>query len=92
VRRAGDRLLASAPPTIAGKLEVRGLGILEFDSADDCPVGLYIDLGAPVQRLPESSETRVVAGISLPVLALHGHESSAPIKVELALDRLGLKP
>ena len=29
VRRDGERLIASAPPTIAGKLEIRGVGIVD---------------------------------------------------------------
>ena len=32
VRKDGDRLIASAPPTIKGKLEIRGIGIVEMDT------------------------------------------------------------
>lgn len=92
VRRVKGRLLASAPDTIAGQMEVRGLGVLAFDRAEDVPVGLYVDLGAPVERMPETIESIMVAGMELPSLALHGHEASTPIKVELALERYGLKP
>ena len=28
VKKNGDRLVASAPPTIAGKLEIRGIGVV----------------------------------------------------------------
>ena len=91
VRRVKGQLLASAPETIAGKMEVRGLGIIEFDRVDDVPVGLVVDLGAPVERMPEAIDSVVVAGVTLPSIALHGHESSTPIKVELALERFGLK-
>ena len=31
VRKDGGRLLAAAPPTIHGKLEIRGVGIVEMD-------------------------------------------------------------
>lgn len=92
VRRVKGQLLASAPDTIAGRMEVRGLGIVEFDRVDDVPVGLFVDLGAPVERMPEAIDSVVVAGVTLPSIALHGHESSTPIKVELALERVGLKP
>ena len=34
VRRDGDRLIASAPPTIAGKLEIRGIGIVEMEHVE----------------------------------------------------------
>jgi serine kinase of HPr protein (carbohydrate metabolism regulator) len=92
IRRVQGRLLASAPETIAGKMEVRGLGILEFPKVSDVPVGLYIDLDRDVERLPEPIETIVVAGIKLPMLPINGLEASAPVKVELALERFGLKP
>ena len=32
VRREGNKLIASAPPNIAGKLEIRGVGIVEMDT------------------------------------------------------------
>ena len=31
VKRDGDRLFASPPPTIAGKLDIRGIGVVEMD-------------------------------------------------------------
>ena len=35
VKRDGGRLLASPPPTIAGKLEIRGIGIVDMDNLTD---------------------------------------------------------
>ena len=90
VRRADGKLLASAPDTIAGKLELRGVGILEFPPERDVPVALYIDLDAESERLPQGGERRVVAGVSLPVIGLSALEPSAPIKVEAALQIHGL--
>jgi len=92
VRRVSGRLLATAPLTIAGKLEVRGLGILEFERATDAPVCLYVDLDAEMERMPEAGETIVVAGVKLPMVAINSGEISAAIKVELALKQFGLKP
>ena len=43
VRREGDRLIASAPPTIKGKLEIRGIGIVEMETVDNVPVALLVD-------------------------------------------------
>jgi serine kinase of HPr protein (carbohydrate metabolism regulator) len=88
VRRTDAGLVASAPPNIAGKMEVRGLGIVELPGAVDVPVVLFVDLDAEPQRLPEPGETRTLAGIAVPVVALNGHENSAPIKVELSLKRI----
>ena len=88
VRRTADGLVAGAPPNIAGKIEVRGLGICELPSAADVPVALFVDLDTSPQRLPEPGETRTLAGVAVPVVVLNGHEGSAPITVELALKRI----
>ena len=50
VRRAGGKLLASPPDTIAGKIEVRGIGILEYPPERDVPVGLFVDLDSDPER------------------------------------------
>ena len=89
VRRKGAGLVASAPATIAGKIEVRGIGIVDMPQRDGLPVALLVGLGGPVDRLPADGMTRTIAGIALPCVALAGLEASAPIKVELALAGAG---
>ena len=91
VRRDGARLLASAPPSIAGKLEVRGIGIVEMDHADGVPIALLVELTSDIQRLPDDSRERPVLGVSLPIVSIDAMTASAASKVELALSRLGLK-
>ena len=90
VRRVGGRLVATAPPNIAGKMEVRGLGILEFPTEPDTPVCLIADLNREVERLPTGSESIAIAGMKVPVVGINSLEASAPAKVELALTRFGL--
>jgi serine kinase of HPr protein (carbohydrate metabolism regulator) len=90
VRREGEQLLASAPATIAGKIEIRGIGVAEFPAESDVPVALFVDLDESPERLPEHNESRFFAGIAVPVIALSALEPSAPIKVEIALRMMGL--
>jgi len=90
VHRINGRALASAPATIAGKIEVRGVGIVECESAADVPVALFVDLEGQPQRLPHGEDRIAVAGVSIPIVALDGHHASAPLKVEAALLLLGL--
>ena len=92
VRRLKDRAFASAPERIAGKIEVRGVGIVEMATAQDVPVALYVDLSGEPVRLPEAAERIAVAGIPIPSVALDGHHFSAPLKVEAALRLFGLPP
>ena len=91
VRREGDRLLATAPPTIAGKLEVRGIGIVEVDRAGDTPLALVVELRSDIERLPDDSRERLILGIGVPLISVDAMTASAASKVALALDRLGLK-
>ncbi len=89
LRGVGDSLLARAPAAIAGKIEVRGVGILEMPAADDVAVCLYADLDRAPGRLPEAATTRL-AGLDIPLVALSALEPSAPIKLEYALVQFGL--
>ncbi len=89
IQRRDGRIIAAPPPTIAGKIEVRGIGIVEMPYVGEAPVALIVALGEPAARLPEPGHARTVLGIDIPLLALDGREASAAIKVELALARLG---
>jgi serine kinase of HPr protein (carbohydrate metabolism regulator) len=92
VRRTEGQLRASAPTTITGRMEVRGIGVISLDAVADVPVCLFVDLDSPVERLPRLEEARVVAGVRLPTIGLAALEPSAPIKVEQALKLFGLTP
>jgi len=91
VRKDGDRLVASAPPNIAGKLEIRGIGIVDMDIVDNVPVALFVELTSEIQRLPDENRERPVLGVRLPLISIDAMSASAPSKVALALDRMGLK-
>src|SRR5437868_13761039 len=91
VRKDGDRLIASAPPNIAGKLEIRGIGIVEMETSNNVPVALLVELTSEIQRLPDENRERPVLGIKLPLISIDAMTASPPSKVALALDRMGLK-
>lgn len=91
IRRQDDRLLASAPKTIPGLIEVRGLGILPIAHADDIEVALFADVDPahPSERFPDRPEVRSLLGIAVPVVRIDALQASAPAKLVLALLRLG---
>ena len=91
VKKIGARLVASAPPTIRGKLEIRGVGIVDMDMVEDVPVALVVELTSDIQRLPDDSRSRLILGTSIPLISVDALTASAPSKVSLALDRLGLR-
>jgi serine kinase of HPr protein (carbohydrate metabolism regulator) len=92
VRIAGGRLIGSAPPAIAGRIEARGLGILEVATVADIPLCLVAELDRAPERLPDGPLEAKVAGVAIPAVALAALEPSAPLKLEAALRLYGLTP
>jgi serine kinase of HPr protein (carbohydrate metabolism regulator) len=91
VRREGDRLVASCPATIAGKLEIRGIGIVDMPHEDGVAVALLVELKGEVPRFPEDHNERRLLGTAVPVVTMDATTASATAKVAVALERLGLK-
>src|SRR5579863_1156092 len=82
--RRGEEVIVRAPATIAGLLEVRGIGIFRLDALAEAPVALVVDLvaGDTVERLPVR-QTEAILGLSLPLVAVKPFEASAPAKLRL---------
>jgi HPr kinase/phosphorylase len=90
VRREGAALLVEAPPTLRGKLEVRGLGIVDMKFASQAELVLVVDLVAAaseVERMPDTDARARLLGVDVPAIRLWAAEPSAPIKLALALAR-----
>lgn len=85
VAKAGERLRLSPPSTIAGRIEVRELGIVALPWRRDVALALVVDLDAERFRLPEP-HVHAIEGIAVPRIAIDPRPASAPIKVELALN------
>jgi HPr kinase/phosphorylase len=65
---AHGRLLARAPMTLAGLIEVRGAGIRRLDYEPVAVIGLVVDLAqAGAERLPDDAERQTeIDGVILP--------------------------
>jgi RNase adaptor protein for sRNA GlmZ degradation len=79
-------LFASAPPSIAGSIELRGIGIRRLDHLDHVPIILVVDLvgAGAIERLPEP-ERVVIEGVTLPLLRINPFEASSAAKLILAV-------
>ena len=87
--RAGGAVIARAPASIAGLLEVRGLGIRRLPHGRllaRARVVLLVDLVPPaeIERLPEPAHEALL-GVDLPVLKLTAFEASSCAKLRLAV-------
>ena len=89
----GGSLYVTAPTTIAGKLEIRGYGIVKLPARAEATVGLVVDLKAEaeIERLPETA-TCDIDGVALPLLTVDAFSASAPAKVRMALRSVRLIP
>ncbi|MFT3996531.1 MAG: HPr kinase/phosphatase C-terminal domain-containing protein [Asticcacaulis sp.] len=78
---SGDHIFASAPETIAGRMEVRGIGIMGQGARPQTRISLCVQcqLSAP-ERLPEAEVTPVL-GIGVPTLRLNPREASTVAKL-----------
>jgi serine kinase of HPr protein (carbohydrate metabolism regulator) len=87
--REDASVMLSAPPRLAGLLEIRGVGIVRVDPLADVPLALAVRLvpRQSVERLPEDA-THEFLGLAVPSIALDPFELSAPIKVKWALARV----
>ena len=90
LNRMGDRIMASPPPNIEGKLELRGIGIIEMLVAQATPLSLILSLGQEYERLPKSLPTRDILGLSCPVLPFAPGEIAPALRAEWALALHGL--
>jgi len=79
------RLLARPPDTLAGLLEVRGLGIRRVPHEPVAVVTSVVDLAAAdAQRMPTPTEREtMIAGIPLPRLAVTSGEDPMPLVMVL---------
>ena len=84
-----ERLWCRPPETLAGKIEVRGIGIVDQPFTAPVPLAITVRLSERPERMPLANAVEMVAGHSLPAVLISPFEASAPIKVMMALDNLG---
>ena len=87
----GGKLYASPPPNIAGLLEVRNLGLLEFPTVADLPIALVVRLDVAAERFIDAAEQVELGGVALPMVRLWPGGEVLALKVELAVERFGLR-
>lgn len=81
----GDIPLLCSVPSIAGKIEVRGVGICTFDFVDSAPLRLVVEFANDIERIPPEDIRTSVGDFSVPLVALDPFQHSSAFKVELAL-------
>lgn len=88
----GGRLVASVPETIAGQMEVRGLGIVLRPHVSPAAIDLVVDIveAAAAPRLPGASERTVtIGGVSLQRVFVVAGAPEAAARVRAAVLAIG---
>lgn len=90
---AGVSLMASPPASIAGLIEVRGVGIVPLPFKESIALTMVVDLVArnEVERLPEQEYVDILdhkEGMQLPALKCHAFDASTVAKICLVFNNL----
>jgi serine kinase of HPr protein (carbohydrate metabolism regulator) len=80
----GVPILAYAP-SIAGKIEVRGIGICSMEYDVSAPLRLVVACAKDVDRMPAEDMRTTIADFLVPLVKLDPFQVSSVLKVELAL-------
>lgn len=92
--RQAMSLSGAAPQSIAGKIEVRGVGILELAAEAAANIVLVADLvqRGEAGRLPDPWPFTALLGLRVPLVRIDPFEAAAPEKVLAALIHPALPP
>jgi len=82
----GRKLVAHAPRTIAGKMEVRGVGIVTVGTKRAAAIALVVELTprARIERMPQP-QSWTCLGRRVPKIRLDPFDASASAKLRLAV-------
>jgi HPr kinase/phosphorylase len=87
IGRRGKKLVATAPPALKDRLEIRGLGIVEVKSRANATLALVVNLQSHtnIERMPDAA-TYEILGIELPLIGLDAATNSAPARLRAAVN------
>lgn len=91
LRRIGDHVVASCPPILSGRIEVRGSGIARAGAVTAkarLTIVADLDGSASTPKFPENDQWKSILGLPIRRIVLDPFEISAPIKLALALQNV----
>ena len=84
---SGGRLFGRAPDTLSGRLEVRGLQVIDVPALPLAEVALVARCAGPdglAERIPQAAFAEIL-GVSVPLLEIDAMQGSTPAKLRRAL-------
>lgn len=91
LHRAEHHVVATAPATLRGKLEIRGLGIVDVEPQEQAIIRLVVDIAPEreIERLPEPDTLQVaLMGVAIPAIRIDAGNPVATARIRAAFDHL----
>lgn len=85
VEASGGRLIARPHPAIAGRIELRGFGLLSVVYEPQAVVGLVVDRADYPRLPPDAALSTLICGVSLPNIGVGPRDSDPIGRILLAL-------
>lgn len=85
IEQSEGKPLLRAAPNIEGRIELRGVGIIDVLHTKNAVMRMVAEMAPPDERMPPENLSTDIAGYSVPLLKIAALEASAPLKVEYAL-------
>lgn len=85
LKNSDGNLLASAPDSISGLVELRGYGVRKMANKSECTIDLVARLveDSEVDRMPEPMATKL-SGVELPMIKLPRRHEEQSVRIVLA--------
>jgi HPr kinase/phosphorylase len=92
IKAVGQELYLSAPDSLSGLIEVRGIGVIKIEYVSDIRLCLIVELDPSneIQRIPTIKE-ELIKNIPVPVINMYAFESSVLAKIKIILGHLDKK-
>lgn len=91
LQRRHGAILASAPTSLAGLIEIRGVGVVRVPVQREVQLVLAARLTGigEIERLPDAEDTRIMLlGVMLPMVHIDASLAAAPARLRAAIDLL----
>lgn len=86
--RQENTVILNAPASIAGKIELYSVGIFDIPFVSDIRLVMIVHLTDDAERYPMDAQLELLVGMNISSINLDGRTSSAPIKVEMELQKI----
>ena len=82
------KIIGKPPGSLAGLMEIRGIGIVSLAYVPSCYVDLIVQISAPdeIERMPDfPNDSTQILGKAIPVIKVSAHDTTASAKIRVGI-------